>query len=355
MPRSLPPSGRHRRPLSRGLVSLLALATLLLPLLWVAPAGAALDLRAGSRGATVRTAEGRLYTLGHLRRVHVDRVYRLATVRAVRAFQRQRKLPVTGRVDQRTWDVLARAVAPKPAAPLPPAPVIAGHRGTGDGGAPENTLAAMRYAAGSVDVLEMDVRATSDGRLVLMHDQTLDRTTNCSGDVAALTYAELSARCWIDTAATPEPVPTFEELAAYVATTTRSIAPEVKPGLTEAHQQELVAILNRHGLASRTFVQVNEVAAATGPRLKALEPRLRVVYLTSTAPEPAAVKAAGAAVVALNRTAATAASVGSLQEAGLAVWPWTATTVDQLRALWAMRVDGVITDLPREAQALFHP
>lgn len=355
MPSSFSPSGHHRHSFSRGLVSLAALMTMLLPLLWVAPAEAALDLRSGSRGAAVRTAEGRLHTLGHLRRVHVDRVYRLATVRAVRAFQRQRKLPITGRVNQRTWDALARAVAPKPAAPLPPAPVIAGHRGTGDGGAPENTLAAMRYAVGSVDVLEMDVRATSDGRLVLMHDQTLDRTTNCTGDVAAWTYADLAARCRVDTAATLEPVPTFDELAAYVATTTRSLAPELKPGLTDAHQQELVSILARHGLASRTFVQVNAVSATTGPRLKALEPRLRVVYLTTTTPDPAAVKAAGATVVALNRSAATAASVGSLQKAGLAVWPWTATTVDQLRALWAMRVNGVITDLPREAQALFHP
>ena len=49
----------------------------------------------------------------------------------------------------------------------------------------ENTLLAMRYAAPYVDLLEFDLARTADHELVLMHDLTLDRTTNCSGKVSA--------------------------------------------------------------------------------------------------------------------------------------------------------------------------
>jgi glycerophosphoryl diester phosphodiesterase len=68
---------------------------------------------------------------------------------------------------------------------------VIAHRG-GRGLRPENTLAAFEHAAAlGVDVLEMDVRATADGEIVVLHDATVDRTTDGRGPVAALTLAEL--------------------------------------------------------------------------------------------------------------------------------------------------------------------
>lgn len=61
--------------------------------------------------------------------------------------------------------------------------------------APENTLPSFRRAlADGVDVFELDVHATRDGEIVVLHDPLLDRTTDASGPVADLTYAELSRR-----------------------------------------------------------------------------------------------------------------------------------------------------------------
>jgi glycerophosphoryl diester phosphodiesterase len=72
-----------------------------------------------------------------------------------------------------------------------PGPWVVAHRG-GAALAPENTLEALRRAkALGVDVLEMDLRFTADGEIVLMHDATVDRTTNGKGRVANLTFAEL--------------------------------------------------------------------------------------------------------------------------------------------------------------------
>ncbi|KKX26222.1 glycerophosphodiester phosphodiesterase family protein [Rhizobium sp. LC145] len=71
---------------------------------------------------------------------------------------------------------------------------VGGHRGH-SAGAPENTLAAFRKAfehAGPLVTCETDLSMTSDGELVLMHDKTVDRTTNGHGIVQNMTYAELS-------------------------------------------------------------------------------------------------------------------------------------------------------------------
>src|SRR3546814_17318593 len=60
---------------------------------------------------------------------------------------------------------------------------------------PENTMTAFANAARlGVDELEMDTQLTADGELVVIHDDTLDRTTNCSGSVGAMTLADIEAR-----------------------------------------------------------------------------------------------------------------------------------------------------------------
>lgn len=57
---------------------------------------------------------------------------------------------------------------------------------------PENSLAAFQHSIDSgVDIIEADIRTTKDGKLVLMHDETIDRTTNGEGKVKDFTFAEL--------------------------------------------------------------------------------------------------------------------------------------------------------------------
>jgi glycerophosphoryl diester phosphodiesterase len=110
------------------------------------------------------------------------------------------------------------APANPPFAPLPalkhPVAVI-GHRG-GRALAPENTLAAFRNAIRlGVDYVEIDVRATRDGHLVIMHDQTVDRTTNGTGAVRDLDFAtirSLDAGSKFDPKYAGEKVPTLDEV-----------------------------------------------------------------------------------------------------------------------------------------------
>jgi glycerophosphoryl diester phosphodiesterase len=76
------------------------------------------------------------------------------------------------------------------ASPSQPVTIVA-HRGLAEG-IPENTLAAFRQSvARGIAVIELDVRATRDGHLVILHDATLDRTTDCSGRLAGTALARV--------------------------------------------------------------------------------------------------------------------------------------------------------------------
>jgi glycerophosphoryl diester phosphodiesterase len=118
--------------------------------------------------------------------------------------------------------------------PLPHKPELIAHRG-GPAYAPENTLAAFRNAIKiGVDRLEMDVQMTRDGQLVVIHDETVDRTTNGTGHVANLTLAEIRA---LD-AGDGEKIPTFAEVIALAKEGGVALLPEIKsphlyPGIEE--------------------------------------------------------------------------------------------------------------------------
>jgi glycerophosphoryl diester phosphodiesterase len=81
--------------------------------------------------------------------------------------------------------------ASQPIGALPRVGIIA-HRGD-SGNAPENTLASVKRAIRQgVEAIEMDIRLSSDGQVVLMHDTTVDRTTTCTGNATAFTAAQLA-------------------------------------------------------------------------------------------------------------------------------------------------------------------
>ena len=96
-------------------------------------------------------------------------------------------------------------------------PVRIAHRGAaGDGLAPENTLAAFEKAIQiGVDAVEVDVHATLDNRVIVIHDATLDRTTDRFGVVKEMTFDEIreaDAGSWYGAQYSEERVPALEEV-----------------------------------------------------------------------------------------------------------------------------------------------
>lgn len=104
----------------------------------------------------------------------------------------------------------------------------------GQGGhAPENTLEAFEYAHSSGALMfETDLRFTSDGHVVIMHDSTLDRTTNCSGAVNKWTLADIVSKCdagsWLDPKFAGLKVPTVNDLMDFLASSGMSVVLDLK-------------------------------------------------------------------------------------------------------------------------------
>jgi glycerophosphoryl diester phosphodiesterase len=97
-------------------------------------------------------------------------------------------------------------------------PKLVGHRGALEI-APENTMASFQRALeDGADVIELDICLSADGHIVVMHDATVDRTTNGTGLVSVLTLAELKrldAGAWFDPQFAGERVPTLAEVLAW--------------------------------------------------------------------------------------------------------------------------------------------
>ena len=170
----------------------------------------------------------------------------------------------------------ARADDPAPAfAPLPrlkhPIAVIA-HR-AGRGIMPENTMSAIRNAIKiGVDYVELDIRATRDGQLVIMHDGTVDRTTNGKGAVKDLDFATieaLDAGSKFSAKYAGEKVPTFDQVLALCRNRVHIYVDH-----KQAPTEQVYAEIKKHGMEKQVVVY-------NGPRdlkeWKAVAPHIPVM------------------------------------------------------------------------------
>ncbi len=138
---------------------------------------------------------------------------------------------------------LLMLAAPSPAVAKTLFAGIHAHRGGPNTGAiaahPENSLEAFKASHElGADVIELDSKLTSDNVPVIMHDATLDRTTNCSGQVRQRTAADLAANCRIDTFGTESllkpapgagvPIPTLAEVLAWAKANKVKLHLEIK-------------------------------------------------------------------------------------------------------------------------------
>lgn len=219
--------------------------------------------------------------------------------------------------------------------------------------APENTVAAFRAALDHADLVESDVRVTSDGQLVIMHDETVDRTTDgaYAGAVSALTLAQvkaLDAGAWFSPAFAGERVPTFDEMLTNIVPRATALI-EHKAGAAAAY----VAALRRLGAVSNVVLQSFDWTFLANAR--ALEPGLRLAALGSgalTSASLASVTNAGARIVAWEKSAIGAAGVGLVHAAGLTLYAWTVDSPVEMQRLIELGVDGIISNDPARVRQL---
>lgn len=227
--------------------------------------------------------------------------------------------------------------------------VVVAHRGL-SAGFPENTLAAFRNViASGVDAIELDLRGTADGEVVVLHDDTLDRTTDGRGEVARMTLQgvkALDAGRHAGARFSGERVPTYREVLELAAGTRVHLLLDIKQGGRLSHER-VVRLTERHAATLRVVVGVRSVADLR--EFRALNPNLRTLGFVPSVDSIAAFVAAGVDIIRLwpEWMAADAGLVERVHALGKPVWVTAgALPRDGLDVLIRRNVNGVLTDLP---------
>ena len=252
--------------------------------------------------------------------------------------------------------------------------LIAAHRG----GAqlwPENSLTAFRQAiALGVDLIELDVRLSADGQVVVIHDGTLNRTTTGSGPVDAQSAAALaSLRLKGPHGEIAEGVPTLVQVLELLASSTTGLLLEFKsPGISVAYErrgdrvvaiagpryeqleENTLAVLAASGLGARTTLMAfnPDVLRRLGELAPGHRRSLLVgaghVTMAQATPEDTIewARELGATDVGLEHTLLSPRVVARARSAGLALGVWTVNDEAAIVSALELGVDALTTDRP---------
>ena len=221
-------------------------------------------------------------------------------------------------------------------------PTLVGHRGIGDPWTaelriPEQSIPAIRWAAEHhADVVEGDVQNSSDGVMYMMHDETLDRTTNGTGSSTGRSWTYIKAR-WlevpVDTDGNGDPdntayhPPSFRSWLGACKATGKVCFIELKNGSewSASEVREFFAEVKRQGMQDRAIVSASESDISTLKGVGAKKLSWGVDYTKSVTKIKSVVGATGYATMRLTEAEAHPDYVRSLNAAGIRVFLWTLT------------------------------
>jgi glycerophosphoryl diester phosphodiesterase len=250
---------------------------------------------------------------------------------------------------------------------------VIAHRGA-SGFAPENTLSAFRRAVElGAGFIETDLQLTRGARLVALHDDTLDRTTNGRGPVSSQTLdalRQLDAGAWFprngaapagsvpaivdakDGTFAGERIPTVEEVLSFGREKDIGLYLELKPVGPSGAEHALVGALHAAGEICRSVVICFSLSSLL--QVRRLEPMLVTGYLCEEDLTDAPARAVNAGVRQLLPRAdlVTAELVAEAHRQDLKLVAWTVNDVARMKELIALGVDGIITDYPDRLVAL---
>lgn len=241
-----------------------------------------------------------------------------------------------------------------------PQPAIFAHRGA-SAYAPENTLAAFKLAVEqNADAIELDAKLTADGQVVVIHDQTVDRTTNGSGWVGKMTLAQLrqfDAGSHFAPAFHGERIPTLEEVFETVG---EKIFINIEltnyASMGDSLPEKVADLVRRHQLVERVmFSSFNPLALL---RVRWRLPGPPIGLLAQPGKPGAWARSWIGRIIGYNSLNPEKSDVDLqlLEYAhrhGKRVLVYTVNQAEDLQRIFQLHVDGVFTDNPPLARQIF--
>ncbi len=212
-----------------------------------------------------------------------------------------------------------------------------GHRGA-RAYEPENTLRSFGRAIElGVDAVELDVRRTADGEVVVVHDAKVDRVTDGRGLVGELTLEEIKGF----TAEKGEKIPTLGEALDFLKGKVKVLIELKESGIEE----QVVDLIRERGMVESVIV-VSFLEEALG-RVRELDEGVAtgLIYVRYKKPVEAALELGAEYLLPLYRFTHSA-DVRKAHEAGLKVIVWTINTPEEVNEYMKKGVDGIATDKP---------
>ena len=229
--------------------------------------------------------------------------------------------------------------------------------------APENTLPAFRAAADSgASWVEFDVRLTADLRPVVIHDDTLERTTDGEGPVAARPLHELAALDagrWFHPDFSGTLIPTLEEVLDLLMDEGMGFNMEFKPvddrdsQLTEIALETVMAMWPEDAPAPM-ISSFSPICVETAKDIAPHLPRAFCIDMLSDNWQ-SVVEPMDLTALSINHLALKPAVVDAILSSGLAIAAWTVNTTDRAQVLWDMGVQTLFTDDPARLATAMPP
>lgn len=203
---------------------------------------------------------------------------------------------------------------------------------------PENTLRSFWKAVEmGTDMVELDVRKSLDGRLVIIHDSSVDRTTDGKGQVRMKSLVELKE---LD-AGMGERIPTLEEAVECVAGRTKLVIELKEDGL----EDRVIRVIKEFGVTDDVFVVSFKPVRLRA--VKELEPDLKTGLILFASVDPlGAARKCGADAVAPFRWFITRKLAERARAAGMYLFTWTVDEKERAERLRDMGVSGIVTNRP---------
>ncbi len=239
---------------------------------------------------------------------------------------------------------------------LTPVPKIIAHRGY-SGISPENTISAFENAIDiEADMIELDVQMTSDGQVVVFHDDNLLRVTGYEGRIADYSLEELQqmdAGKWFDSDFKGEKIPTLAEVLEFVQGSDVGIYLELKDiGDVEGFEETILNIVREYDMQDRCLMASFQYEYLR--QFKELDESIQILFNTFSGslmlPEEYPADYYG-----VNAEVITADMAEAIHNTGAQVYVWTVNTPAQMQDAVAMGVDGIVTNYPGLAKVALQP